>query len=205
LSLAPDTDRLLELATDRDATARGVLLERHRTRLRRMVAVRIDPRLASRIDPSDVVQEVLVHADRRLDAYLERRPIPFYPWLRQLAADRLVDLHRHHIRAARRTIDREAIGGLPDHSGDELAGRLVARGSGPSEMARRAEGRDRVHSALKVLSADDREILILRFLEELPAREVAAVVGVTEVAAKQRVLRALKRLRTILDRGTEDS
>jgi DNA-directed RNA polymerase specialized sigma24 family protein len=59
-----------------------------------MVAVRIDPRLAARVDPSDVVQETLTEAHRRLDDYLAARPVPFYPWLRQLVRDRLADLHR---------------------------------------------------------------------------------------------------------------
>jgi RNA polymerase sigma-70 factor (ECF subfamily) len=170
-----------------------------------MITVRLDPRLAVRVDPSDVVQDVLVQANRRLDVYLQHRPIPFYPWLRQFAADRLADLYRHHIRSARRSIGKEEIGGLPDRSTDELAGKLAARGASPSEMARRAEGRERVHSALRMLATDDFEILALRFLEELTAREVAAVVGVTEAAAKQRVLRALKRLRVTLGSGAEGS
>ena len=59
--------------------------DRYRDRLRRLVAVRLDPRLAARADASDVVQEALADAARKLDGYLRDRPIPFYPWLRQLA------------------------------------------------------------------------------------------------------------------------
>ena len=71
-----------------DQSARTKLLELHRARLRRMVAVRLDRRLMQRIDPSDIIQETLILADRRLDQYLREQPIPFYPWLRQLAARR---------------------------------------------------------------------------------------------------------------------
>src|SRR6516165_5011523 len=93
-----DTDELLERAGSGDTTAREQLLIRHRARLRRMVAVRLDRRLAARVDPSDVVQETLAEAARNLADYLRERPIPFYPWLRRLAWERLVKLHRRHIR-----------------------------------------------------------------------------------------------------------
>src|SRR5262245_48665655 len=125
-ALEPDTEELLRRSAAGDPAARGALLQRHRGRLRRMVAVRLDPRL----DPSDVVQEALAEADRRLDAYARARPLPFYPWLRQLAADCLAEAHRRHLRAARRAVGREEAGavGLPDASAEELAERLLARG-----------------------------------------------------------------------------
>ena len=86
----PDTDLLLDRAAAGDGRARQELLARHRKRLRRMVALRLDRRLAARVDPSDVVQEALADAARKLDGYLRDRPLPFYPWLRQLAGERLV-------------------------------------------------------------------------------------------------------------------
>jgi DNA-directed RNA polymerase specialized sigma24 family protein len=58
----PDTDQLLADASRGDAAARDRLLERHRRRLRQLVAVRMDRRLAARVDPSDVVQEALAEA-----------------------------------------------------------------------------------------------------------------------------------------------
>ena len=127
----PDTDQLLAAAGDGDARARGRLLERHRERLCRMVAVRLDRRLAARVDPSDVVQEALAEADRRLDEYLRDRPLPFYPWLRRLAGLKMADAYRRHLTAGRRTVSREEPGGLPDESALELADRLAGVASGP--------------------------------------------------------------------------
>src|SRR5579864_3777951 len=123
----PDTDELLERVKSGDDAARQRLLARHRTRLKRMIAVRIDRRLAARIDPSDVVQEALTEADRRLADYLKRRPIAFYPWLRQIAWERLIQLHRHHIASRRRSVNREQADapGLPDESLVRLADRLL--------------------------------------------------------------------------------
>src|SRR5438132_9901340 len=103
----PSVEQLLAQARRGDSYSRDRLLEQYRQRLRQMVAVRIDRRLAARIDPSDVVQEALTEASQKLSDYLQARPIPFYPWLRQLAWDRLVELYRRHIVAQKRSVTRE--------------------------------------------------------------------------------------------------
>jgi RNA polymerase sigma-70 factor (ECF subfamily) len=196
----PDTEQLLDRAGHGDPAARQQLLVRHRRRLRQMVALRMDRRLAPRVDPSDVVQDALADAVEQLADYLDRRPLPFYPWLRQLALDRLAELHRGHLRAQKRSVTREARWdpALPDESALELAGRLLARGSSPSARLLRHELRDRVQAALARLPAADREVLVLRHLEQLSTREIAAVLGVTEGAIYTRHLRALERLRGLL-------
>jgi len=198
MTTADDTDHLLARAAAGDAAARDDLLRRHRGRLRRMVAVRADPRLAARVDPSDVVQDTLAEAHRRLDEYLRDRPLPFYPWLRQLAQNRLIDLHRRHVLARRRTVTREEAAGLPDRSALALAERLFARQSSPSAGLHRRERRDRVRAALAALPDADREVLVLRVLEEMPTRDIAAVLGITESSVRSRQVRALGRLRKLL-------
>ncbi len=194
-----DTEQLVERAAAGDGAARDGLLARHRSRLRRMVAVRADPRLAARIDASDVVQETLAEAAAKLDRYLRDRPLPFYPWLRQIARDRLATLHRRHVLAQRRSVTREAADAdLPDRSAFALADRLFARNSSPSARLHRDEVRARVRAALAALPEADREVLVLRHLEELPAKEIAAVLGSTEAAVRSRQVRALYRLRVLL-------
>jgi RNA polymerase sigma-70 factor (ECF subfamily) len=199
---APDTDQLLSAAAAGDPHARDRLLERHRPRLRRMVGARLDRRLAARVDPSDVVQDALAEAARRLDRYLADRPLPFYPWLRAIAADRLADLYRRHGRAGRRAVGREEVAlPLADRSALELAERLFAGRSGPATGAEREELRERVRVALAGLKEADREVLVMRHLEQMPAREIAAVLGTTEGAVHVRHLRALRRLRELLGEG----
>src|SRR4051794_7276170 len=100
----PEIDELLARASAGDRDARGELLERHRERLRRLLAVRMDRRLAARVDPEDVIQDALLEADRRLDGYLRDRPLPLYPWLRAIALERLIAVHRHDVHAARRSV-----------------------------------------------------------------------------------------------------
>jgi RNA polymerase sigma-70 factor, ECF subfamily len=197
---SPDTEELIEQATRGDAAALNHLLVRHRGRLRKMVAVRLDRRVAARIDPSDVVQEVLAEAIQHFAEYLRTRPLPFSAWLRQIAWQRLVKLHRHHIRTRKRSVSREEAQSmpLPDDSVVRLARRLLARGSSPSQALIHDELRERLRAALDLMAPHDREILVMRNLEQLPVAEIAAILGLTEGAVKVRHLRALQRLRSIL-------
>jgi RNA polymerase sigma-70 factor (ECF subfamily) len=201
----PDTDHLLEEAKRGDVEARQRLLVRHQERLRQLIALRMDRRLAARLDPSDVVQETLAEAIQRLSDYLRHGSLPFYPWLRQLALDRLAELHRRHIQTRKRSVMREQrwTPALPDESVLDLAQRLMTRGSSPSARLLRAEQRDRVQAALARLADNDREVLVLRHLEQLPVRDIAAVLGISEAAVYTRHLRALERLRRLLEGNLE--
>jgi RNA polymerase sigma-70 factor (ECF subfamily) len=195
-----DTAELIERAGRGDASARQELLVQHQARLRQMIAVRMDSRLGARLDPSDVVQEVFADACQKLSDYLQKRPLPFYPWLRQLAWERLVKLHQKHIWAQKRSTTREQHSNLalPDESAMALANQLLAWGSSPSRQAMREELRRRVQTALGQLAERDREVLVMRYLEQLSTREIAAVLGIAEGAVKTRHLRALQRLRGFL-------
>jgi RNA polymerase sigma-70 factor (ECF subfamily) len=194
----PDTEELIERARNGDGAARQQLLVRHRDRLKHMVLLRLDRRLAARVDPSDVVQEALADAAGQLSEYLREQPVAFYPWLRRLAWEHLVQLHQRHLHAGKRSVRREERWELPEESALELAGRLLGSGTSPSRHVLRQEQRRRVQAALDQLAERDREVLVLRYLEGLSTRETAAVLGIREGAAKVRHLRALERLRGLL-------
>jgi len=201
----PDTEDLLRQTGRGDRDARDRLLARHRDRLRKMVAWRLDRRLAPRVDPSDVVQDVLVEADRKLDDFLKRRPLPFYPWLRTLAWDHLAQAYRRHLRARGRSVLREEPGvlDLPDESAAELAARLVTSATSPSQQAIRREVRERVRRALAAMAERDREVLVLRHLEQLSVADTAAILDIKPGAVKVRHLRALERIRKLLESSGE--
>ncbi len=196
-----DTEELIRRAKRGDSTAANRLIGHHRARLRRMIAVRMDRRLVSRLDPSDVVQEALVEAHRLLPEYLRDRPMPFYPWLRQIAWNRLVDLHRRHILSKRRSLDREIRLDLPldEPSAYQLAELLLARESAPAARMLREELRYRVRKAIDRLSPEFREVLILRQIEQLTVEEIAAVLAVPQGTVKSRPLSGLAQLRELLD------
>jgi RNA polymerase sigma-70 factor, ECF subfamily len=192
----PDTEDLIARASGGDPSACQQLLARHRDRLRRMVAVRLDRRLAARLDPSDVVQEALLQAAQQLAGYLRERPLPLYPWLRRIAWEHLLKMHQRHITARKRSTTREQQDGpgLADGSVLELAQRLVAPGTSPSNRLLREELRQRMRAALTRLPDSDREILVMRYLEQLPMGDIAHVLGISEGAVKMRHTRALQRL-----------
>jgi RNA polymerase sigma-70 factor, ECF subfamily len=203
-----DTDRLLKDAAVGDPVAIARLLERHRERLRRMIALRLDDRLAARVDASDVVQEALADAARKLAVYARDRPLPFYPWLHRLAAERLAVVHRRHRRSKARSVAREEADAFawPDSSARLMIDSLVASDTSPSYALLRDEQRQQVHAALQELAPIDREILMMHYLEELSFPEIAAILDIGEGAAKMRHLRALRRIRALMDSdGTEVS
>jgi RNA polymerase sigma-70 factor (ECF subfamily) len=203
-----ETDRLLQRAVQGDTQEWGVLLERHRKRLRRMVALRFDQRLQGRIDASDVIQEAFLEASTRLPEYVRQPTMPFFLWLRFLTGQKLMELHRHHLGVQMRDVGREVSlyrGALPEASSAALAAHLVGHDTRPSEAAIRAERKIRLQEALNSMDPLDREVLALRHFEQLNNTETAQVLGLQESAASKRYVRALKKLKGLLTRPTERS
>lgn len=196
VSDAPETERLLHLVGGGDRAAFERLFARHRAYLRRVVELRLDGRLRARVDPSDVVQDAQMEAFRRLPDYLARRPMSFRLWLRKTAQERLLMAERFHLGAACRAVGREVP--LSEGSSLQLSGQLAAAGSTPSQQLASRERARQVREAVAELAAGDREILVLRNLEELSNHEAAEVLGIDPAAASQRYGRALLRLRKVL-------
>src|SRR5262245_18369714 len=137
-----ETARLVAEAAKGDERAWTELIARHRDRLKRMVALRINRRLQGRIDPSDVIQEACLVASKQISAYAANPAMPFYLWLRWIAGQRLVDQHRRHLGAQLRDADREVSlyhGAFPETTSEDLAAHVMARISTPSQEAIRVE------------------------------------------------------------------
>src|SRR6516162_2697614 len=149
------TEQLLQEAQAGDGRAFDDLFARHRAYLRQVVALRLDPRIRPRLDPSDVVQEAQLEAFRRFGDFLQRRPMAFRLWLRKTTCERLLMLQRYHRQAARRSVDREI--GIPDGSAFMLVQQLFAGGSSPSKRLEHSETAKRVRDVLAQLSETDRE------------------------------------------------
>lgn len=200
----PDTEELVRRASNGDACAVHQLFDRHRARLAQMVQTRMDPRVRGRIDPSDVIQETLVAASQKIESYLVEQPLPFYPWLRQIAWEKLVHLHDRHLRAQKRSVAREQTlrADISDESVLQLAERFVGGTSSPSAAALRQELGMRVRQALNALPEADREVLLMRYLEQLSSKEIAVIMGTSESAINMRHMRCLERMRKILSRDS---
>jgi RNA polymerase sigma-70 factor, ECF subfamily len=196
------TDDLLLRAKAGDAAALGALFAHYRERLRQMVRLRLDRRVAKRLDASDVLQEAYLDVARRFPEYVAAPAVPFYVWLRALTGQRLIDLHRQHLGAKMRDAGEEVSlyrGALPQASSASLAQQLLAGLTSPTQAALRAEMQLKLQDALNSMDPIDREVVVLRHFEELNNIETAAVLGIEPSAASKRYLRAIRRLKLILD------
>ena len=174
---------------------------RHRSQLKRMVQLRLHPRLQRRVDPSDVVQEAFMEAARRLPEFQGSGDAPFFLWLRQITVHKLVDVYRRHVGAARRDVRREILlhsGLLGSAKSASLATLLQGDLTSPSSAAVKVESQHLVQAALQSMDPIDREVLVLRHFEKLSNREAAQVLEIAESACSNRYVRSLGRLKQIL-------
>jgi RNA polymerase sigma-70 factor, ECF subfamily len=201
--IVPESDQTQELlngAADGNPEAINQLMDRHRTALSRMVRMRMDQKLMRRVDVSDVVQDVLVEANRRLSSYLKKPKMAFHLWLRHIARDRIIDAHRRHRVSAKRSLDREQpmTGRSGDKSSILLANQLKDSQLTPEAAATQKEIAEQVELGIAKLDDRDAEIIILRLYEQLSNQEVASALSLSEPAASMRYLRAIRRLKEIL-------
>lgn len=193
---------LLARARKGDRAAVGTLLEGQRSRLKRMLALRIDGRLRGRVEPADIVQDAFLEATARLEDYLRDPTMPFYLWLRFLTTQRLHAIYREHLGTQKRDARREV--GLYEPafaaSSEALAAQLLGKLSTPSQTVIRAELRARLLETLESLEPADRELIALRHFEQMGNAETAQLLGIDESAASKRYVRAMSRLRALLDR-----
>ena len=177
-----------------DMAALGKLLEEHRPRLVAMVRRRIDPSLAKRVDPEEIVSEAYFTAQRRHAELKEDRALAPYPWLYRIVVDCLIEVYRRETRD-KRDLHRD----LPLNNGSsaDVAASLIHSGTSPSQAAARQEMAERMQKTLDLLSRRDRDILCMRHYDQLSHRDAAEVLGISESAATLRYVRALERLRKL--------
>jgi RNA polymerase sigma-70 factor (ECF subfamily) len=202
MTLDPNQEVLEKLHAHGPA-ALGELFSQHRDRLARMVRFRMPARLHARLDVNDVLQDAYLDAAKRLPSYLANPCAPFYVWLRGITANTLVDLTRRHLGAMQRDANRE----VPlyrranmNASSQMLAAEIVARLTSPSQAAVRDETYRQLEQAFQQMDEIDREVLALRHFEQLSNQEVAEVLGLSKTAASNRYVRALGRLRGIMEK-----
>lgn len=191
-----DAEFLLRDAAEGDAVALRKLLGRYRDRLRRMVALRLSSRLAAQVDPSDVVHEAFLEAETKLGDYLRDRPMPFYPWLHRLAAERLAAVRQRHMPTEVGDGPLEASDTLITTAATHVTTSEVDTNSGPALLREESQRRTRI--ALESLEPPDREILVLHYLEELDFSDMAAILDLDVKTVKQRHLRALRRINSLI-------
>lgn len=196
-----ETPELVNRVIRGDTDALSELFDVHRVRLWRMVNFRMDPRLAGRIDADDILQEAWLRAIDRIDSFLVDASRSTFIWFRMIVTQTMLDLHRRHVGAQKRSAAKEQ--SLNGHWSSQstsvsLARHLMGNMSSPSNAAIRAELSSQLETALTTMSEIDREVLAMRHFEELTNSETAQVLEMTEQATSARYIRALTRLRHVL-------
>ena len=189
---------LLDEARDGDKSAINMLMDCKRNYLRHVVQSRLDRKIRRRIDVSDVVQEILFFASRRLQKYLDKPDLPFEHWLKGIAKDRVVEAYRQHKHAQRRSVSREQTTNQGEHSQSQLINQLPETNLTPATFAIKREVTQSVERALFSLNPCDRDVVVMRHFQYLTNQEIAAKLNVSNAAASVRYVRALKRLRDCL-------
>jgi RNA polymerase sigma-70 factor (ECF subfamily) len=197
-----DSSSLVRRAAEGDEEALRKLFSAHRNRLKRMIELRLSRRLSGRVDDSDVLQEAYVEIARKLPEYAREPKLPLFLWMRHLTALKLVEVHRRHLGSQIRDADREVTlhrGCLPMADSVSLAAQFLGTLTAPSQAAIKAETRLLVQEALNSMDPTDREVVALKHFEQLSIAEIAQVLGLSKAGAGSRYLRAVKRLRAILE------
>lgn len=197
-----DEADLLDALRAGDQAALAELYARYRDKLRRMVTLRLDHRVAGRVSPSDVLQDAYIDAVKRYSHFFEKPDQSFFGWLRLIVAQRMADLHRDHLQTKKRDARQEISLQAPANHGATsacLAGWIVGAQTSPSGVVDRRERIAKLEAALDELEPLDREVLALRHFEELSNTDTAAALDIQPAAASKRYVRALARLKTLLE------
>lgn len=194
-----ESDELAQLRSG-DPEQFAQVFSKHQDRLLKMIRFRLDRRLYGRVDATDVLQDVWLESSRRVGEFVASPTVPFFIWLRQIAWQTIIDLHRRHLGAQKRSVRNEvALGGVGDNTSFSMAACLAGDLTSPSQAAMRDERLQKLREALDDMDEIDREVLALRHFEELGNNEVAEILGLQKTAASNRYIRALKRLRETLE------
>ena len=172
--------------------------EAFRPKLTALAAKHLNPILARRLSPEDVVQEAFAAALMRED-FFEREPdVPLYFKLRTILFQTMVDLERRHLAAQKRDAYKEV--DVPGRDADDTsAGNLdwdmfADTMTAPNSVLAREDRHALLRQAIGELSENDRQIIILRHFDDMDNADCARVLGIEPKAASIRYVRALERL-----------
>ena len=178
------------------------VFSKYRQQLLKMVDFRLDRRLYGRVDSVDVLQDAYLEIARRIDDFLDKPTVSFFVWARQITWQTLLMTHRRHLGVQKRSVGQEVRlnrAANVNATSVSLAAHLVAHMTSPSQAAIREERYAQLHDALDEMDEIDREVLALRHFEHLSNNEVAQVLGIQKTTASNRYIRALKRLKELLE------
>lgn len=173
-------ERLLIERAKHDASAFGILYERHVDRIYNYVFYRV----GDEQEAQDLTARVFYRALAHMDDYRDRGA-PFAAWLYRIAHNLVANFHRDRSRRRDVRLD-EAVA-------------LVEKSDGPGRLAEKNEEKNFLLNAIQQLPGERQELLILKFIEELSNAEIGRILGRSEGAVKSLYHRTLIALRDELE------
>jgi RNA polymerase sigma-70 factor, ECF subfamily len=186
------TQSIAEIPLDQGPTGLGRLFEHERAHLRSFLERRINRKLTSRLDASDVIQEVFVRAQSALPAYLSNPSLPPLIWLRHLSLQVLCEVHRKQFREARNPFREE------NHLDNFLVASLTHSTMSLTSKVEKSDLQSEILKKLGELNQIDREVLEMRHVDGYSLAEISKLLDIGLETIKKRYYRALKRFKDLV-------
>ncbi len=194
-----DTSILAKIRSG-DQTAMAEFLDQRRPQLLAFLHKNLSDAMRRKVDPEDLAQEVHMECVRVL-ADVEIGDQDPFNWVCKVAERRIIDAHRHHFGAQKRDAAREV--GLGSPGGDTgqagLINLLVASMTSPSQAFSRDQREFKLLQAIQTLPQENQEALRMRYIENLPSKEIAKKLEKSDVAVRVMLSRSLNKLRDVLE------
>ena len=168
-------EKLIRSAVEGDSSAFGSLYDHYQPAIYRFVAVKV----GSREEAEDITHQVFLSAWAKVRTY-KHRGHPFSSWLYQIARNTVID----HYRARRNDVSLDRLD--PESS--------IIPAAAQADLSIKLQ-LEKVHVALRALKPDYQDVIILRFVEDLSLKEVAAILRKSEGAVKLAQHRAVGELK----------
>ncbi|MEZ6040643.1 MAG: sigma-70 family RNA polymerase sigma factor [Planctomycetaceae bacterium] len=178
----------------------GIWLESVKPKLLSYIDKNLGPALRSRLEPDDILQEVVVSAFSNPSQVIESVREPFR-MVCQMAEQRIIDAHRRHVGAEKRSVKREVSLNQPAASandGNEFMNMLVASMTSPSGAFSREQREFRLAAALSELTEEQQTALRMRYVEGLSTKEVAEAIGKSDGAVRVMLSRTVTELQNYM-------
>lgn len=187
-----EQELLLTQLRNEPSSTLSLLFEKNRASLRRVIMARMSLDLHGRVDPSDIVQETFAEAFSRLEDYLENPTVPFLKWLYLLAEQNTIAAYRQHVKAQKRSTNREQrVAGIDSFTANDLQRVAVCDGTGPQQKFERHERRIQLERAMSMLPIPSQAVVRMRFLEGKSLAEISEALQISVDAVSKRAMRSL--------------
>jgi len=181
-----ELQELIKRARSGESEALGHLLDEHRDYLRAIAGQQLTPKLAGRLDGSDIVQQTCLSVHKQICEFTGNEPAEFVAWLRQIHERNIRNAIRYQAQTQKRSVGREQA-----FDGQDLQGQQIT----PSQIVIGNEEASRLRAAMAHLPDDEREAVRLRYFENQTMPQISEHLNLTLDAVVWLMKRSMQHLK----------